>query len=391
MKKITFYLIVVVIALTTAIVACSDKDNNISVIAVTLNENTLTLDVNDTETLVHTVLPETATNKAVIWESGNTLIATVNSNGLVTANSAGTTTITVITVDGNKTATCTLTVKIPLVSVTGVALSWATASMEVNDTYVLTATVEPEDATNKNLTWLSSSAAVATVNSGTITATGLGTAAVTVITEEGNRTAICVVSVVGTPDLTESGVNNNTPGWGTNLGVVSFASTQTWTVGSQTWSDAVQATNCNSKTTYNGGTLGDYNADCRSNPGYSGNFFSWGAVVRYRKQLCPDGWRVPSNADFAALDLALGGTGATRYDVTVRDKYLNATIWGGEYGGACLAADGTPADQNTHGNYWSVNEFNQSTAYMLVYTLDGYVLPMNVTQKGIGVTLRCVR
>jgi len=64
----------------------------------------------DVFTLTATVLPANATNKAVIWESSDQTVATVDGDGKVTCVDGGTATITVKTVDGNKTATCLLTV-----------------------------------------------------------------------------------------------------------------------------------------------------------------------------------------------------------------------------------------------------------------------------------------
>ena len=74
---------------------------------VELNKTSLTLDVNESETLTATITPSNATDKSVTWESSDTNIATVE-NGKVTAVGAGNTTIKA-TVDG-KSATCTVTV-----------------------------------------------------------------------------------------------------------------------------------------------------------------------------------------------------------------------------------------------------------------------------------------
>lgn len=82
----------------------------VSVTGVTLNENTLEMEVSSTETLVATVAPAEATNKALTWESSNSSVATVSSDGLVTAISAGSATITVTTSDGSFTDTCAVTV-----------------------------------------------------------------------------------------------------------------------------------------------------------------------------------------------------------------------------------------------------------------------------------------
>lgn len=80
------------------------------VTGVSLNKATTSIIVVGTETLVATVAPAGATNKGVIWSSGNTAVATVNDAGVVTAVSAGTAVITVTTADGEFTATCTVTV-----------------------------------------------------------------------------------------------------------------------------------------------------------------------------------------------------------------------------------------------------------------------------------------
>lgn len=82
------------------------------------------------------------------------------------------------------------------VSVTGVTLSQKTASMKVGDTKTVTATVAPDDATDKAITYASDKEEVATVDSaGKITAVAVGTANVTVTTTDGGFTASCAVTV----------------------------------------------------------------------------------------------------------------------------------------------------------------------------------------------------
>jgi hypothetical protein len=80
------------------------------VTGVTLNTDTLALIVGDSETLIATVAPETATNPNVSWTSSAPGVASVN-GGVVSALAAGTTTITVTTEDSGKTAECTITVQ----------------------------------------------------------------------------------------------------------------------------------------------------------------------------------------------------------------------------------------------------------------------------------------
>ena len=164
--------------------------------SVSLDKTTLGLTEGETAQLTATVLPDNATNKNVTWSTSNASIATVDANGLVTAVSAGTAVITVTTEDGTKTASCTVTVTVP---VTGVTLSQTQASLYYNrtpNTLTLTATVAPDNATNKDVTWTSSDSTVATVDqNGLVTALARGTAVITATTADGGKTASCTVTV----------------------------------------------------------------------------------------------------------------------------------------------------------------------------------------------------
>ena len=163
--------------------------------SVSLDKTTLGLTEGETARLTATVEPSNATNKSVTWSSDNESVATVT-NGVVTAVGAGTATITVTTVDQSKTATCEVTVTAATVPVTGVTLNKTSTSLYVGDTETLTATAEPSDATNKNVTWSSDDTSVATVDaSGLVTAVAPGTAVITVTTADGGKTATCTVTV----------------------------------------------------------------------------------------------------------------------------------------------------------------------------------------------------
>ncbi len=86
--------------------------------------------------------------------------------------------------------------KAPDISVTGVTLDPDTLTLTEGETAALTATITPENATNKNVTWSSNNEAVATVDqTGNVTAEGAGTATITVTTEDGKKTATCKVTV----------------------------------------------------------------------------------------------------------------------------------------------------------------------------------------------------
>ena len=100
----------------------------------------------------------------------------------VVSNSAGSVT----------SAAATLTVTQP---VTGVTLDQTELSLYTGESKPLTAKVEPNDATNKNVTWSSDKPEVATVDNGVVTAVGAGTATITVKTVDGSHTATCAVTV----------------------------------------------------------------------------------------------------------------------------------------------------------------------------------------------------
>ena len=161
---------------------------------VTLNKTALTLNIGANETLTATVAPANATNKKVTWKSSNAAVATVDANGKVTAVKAGEATITVTTEDGGKTATCKVTVKPNLVS----EITLAALAIYVGESKAITATVKPDDATNKALTWKSSDATVATVDAtGKVTGKKIGTATITATAQDGSGVSgSCTVTVL---------------------------------------------------------------------------------------------------------------------------------------------------------------------------------------------------
>ena len=167
----------------------------VPVTGITLNKTTMELTEGDDVVLTATVLPEDATNKKVTWISSDETVATVK-DGKVTALKPGTAKITVKTEDGGKTAECQVTVVAKVYPVTGVTLDRTSAELTEGDELVLAVTVSPANATNKNVTWISSDETVATVKDGKVTALKPGTVKITVKTEDGGKTAECQLTVV---------------------------------------------------------------------------------------------------------------------------------------------------------------------------------------------------
>jgi uncharacterized protein (TIGR02145 family) len=194
---------------------------------------------------------------------------------------------------------------------------------------------------------------------------------------------------------------NEEPGWDTSLGRATFATDSIWAISgngiTQIWSDAVQTVNCSNKTSFNGGDFltSNYNIDCRSNPNYKGDLFSWRAVSELKDELCPKDWRVPTLQDFIDLDIALGGTGSAGIDNSgqnnpiLRDKYLN--VWGGAYGGTAANGISSIQQQGLQACYWSQSDHIQGTGHNLRFNASGDVNPQNRANKAAGFTLRCVR
>ena len=175
-----------------------DPDDPIAVEGITLDKTTATVEEGATVTLTATVTPDNATDKTVTWSTSNEAIATV-SGGVVTGVKAGEVTITAKA--GDKSATCTVTVTAAttepeVVPVTGVTLSQTAVTLDIDQSITLTATVAPENATNKAVTWASDKTDVATVDAnGKVTAVAAGTANITVTTADGGKTATCAVTV----------------------------------------------------------------------------------------------------------------------------------------------------------------------------------------------------
>ena len=166
------------------------------VTGITLNQNAYSLDVGNSFQLTATITPNYATNKGVTWSSSNTSVATVSTTGLVTAKSPGTATITCTAKDGSGVkATCSITVNNILV--TNITLNSTSKSLDVGNTYQLTATVTPINATNKGVTWSSSNTSVATVSTtGLVTAKSPGTATITCTAKDGSGVkATCSITV----------------------------------------------------------------------------------------------------------------------------------------------------------------------------------------------------
>ncbi|WP_158095134.1 Ig-like domain-containing protein [Gottfriedia luciferensis] len=165
-----------------------------NVSSISLNKPSLTVNIGTPSTLTATISPTNATNKNVTWTSSDTNIATVSATGVVTGKAVGTATITATTVDGGKKAESTITVLQP---VTSIVLNKTALTFKVGDPdFKLEATVGPNNASDKSLTWTSSNPSVATVDAnGVVHAVASGSATITAKSLLGNAVATSAVTV----------------------------------------------------------------------------------------------------------------------------------------------------------------------------------------------------
>lgn len=162
---------------------------------IMLSKQNISIMVKESESITATLLPENVTDKTVLWSSSDTLVAAVDSLGLVTARKSGKATITATAASNLEAkATCEVTVIQP---VEGITLDMTSIIMEEFGKMVkLNATILPEDASDKSVRWSCSDPNVCTVTqNGTVVAVGNGTATIIATTVDGDIPASCVVNV----------------------------------------------------------------------------------------------------------------------------------------------------------------------------------------------------
>lgn len=162
----------------------------VPVSGITLDKENHEMTIGEEVVLKATVTPDNAEDKTVTWDSSDKAVATVDNNGKVVAKGEGEATITAKT--GDKSAQCR--VKVNPILVESVTISKTSLELVVGERLKLSATVLPENATHKTVTWTSSNKSVATVTeAGLVTAVAAGTAEITAAA--GGKTAKCIVIV----------------------------------------------------------------------------------------------------------------------------------------------------------------------------------------------------
>ncbi len=184
---------------------------------ITITPTSQTLSVNQEITLEANVFPTNAAEKGVTWSSSDSEIATVDETGKVTAKKKGTCTITAKAKGEESSVVGTCTITVELVSVTGISVTPPSTPLKVGESVTLTATVAPENASEKGVTWSSSDPEIATVDpeTGKVTAKKKGTCTITAKTkEEGSSVeGTCTIVVVENNNGGNNGGGNGGGNW----------------------------------------------------------------------------------------------------------------------------------------------------------------------------------
>ena len=384
------------------------------VTSLTMSENTLTLESGSTVQLSVTATPSDAFNSSVIWTSSDESVATVYANGFVTAVAGGTCTITATAVDGSgKTATCEVTV---IQLVTNITLSHTSLTLKLDGYQKLTATVLPDNATNKEVTWSSSDENVAEVTkTGGVAAIGEGECTITCTATDGSGvSATCSVVVDDVMHSADDYVDLDLPSktlWATcNIGANSpeeygdyFAWGETVPYGQEDTSNAHNYTTTGSYTkstfiwsTYKWSSGSDANTLTKYN-----NSSGYGVVDNNLElDLADDAayvnwgpaWRMPSKEDFDELT----NISYTTTEWTTQNGVYGRKITSNSNGNSVfLPAAGGGSNSFSHagsrGYYWSrtLDESNPSYAFFLSFNSSG--ISTSGFNRCVGRSVRPVR
>ncbi len=179
---------------------------DVKVTGISLDKNNLELKIGDTYTLTSTITPNNATNKEVEWSSNNSDVATVE-NGKIVAKNKGEAKITVKSKDTGVSATCNVKV---VKKVTEISISESAVNLNVGDESTLNYTIGPDDATNKEVEWISSNSDVVSVDNGKVIAKKTGTANITVKSKDTGISASCKITVTARVESIELQKNSYT-------------------------------------------------------------------------------------------------------------------------------------------------------------------------------------
>lgn len=182
------------VILTFLAFSCKPEDNPVVHVSdITLSQTSISMTVGETNVLTALISPGNAKDKTVTWSSSNPSVATAD-DGKVTAVAPGSATVTARTEDGGKTATCSVTVSAQFIPVEAISLNSESITLCIGDQFQLEASISPEDATDRSVTWVSSDDTLASVDEcGLVSALSVGD--VTVTAAAGDMAKSCLIHI----------------------------------------------------------------------------------------------------------------------------------------------------------------------------------------------------
>ncbi len=165
------------------------------IVSITLSQTNVTVPLTSKDFMLYaTISPEAAKNEPVVWKSTDPTIATVDQFGKVTVKKPGKTSIICSSkADGNISAVCNVVVT---KAVKGIKLDKTVLNMFAGETYRMTYVINPSDASDVAVTWMSTNPAVATVDAkGLVSAKSVGQTSIILKTADGGYMSTCLVNV----------------------------------------------------------------------------------------------------------------------------------------------------------------------------------------------------
>ena len=352
---------------------------------IALDKKTATLMVGKTDELKVTFTPADAANKNITWTSSTPSVATVK-DGIVTGVSVGEATIFAISEDGGFSASCKYTViESEDVSVESVSLDKTEAKVKKGSWIQLTATVLPEDATNKAVKWESGDETIATVTEeGKVAGVKKGTATITVTTEDGEKTAECKVTVIEEEGEKEGDYEYVDLGLSVKWATTNIGAKDETEVGSYfSWGST-----STSQT--------EFTSDEYSKMDISGKYNS-AQVQNYldtdddtAKSVCGAHWRMPTEAEWTELisncEITYNEEKNGYLFTSKKEGYTDKTLFipaGGYY-------RGTTKKGETTGYYWTANNTYGSYDYAACSYLTEQLCTTATQARCYGLPIRPV-
>ena len=172
--------------------------------SLSFSSKSVSVKVGEKLTLIAIVDPSSLSDFALTWSSSDSSIVSVDENGVITGLKEGTAAVTVTSSNG-KSATCVVKVTKNAVDVKNIKLSTNKLTMKVGSVNQLIATIEPSNATNRELVWSSSDSSIATVNNkGVIKGIREGVVTITVKTKNGTVIAKSTITIENVPTPTST-------------------------------------------------------------------------------------------------------------------------------------------------------------------------------------------